>query len=116
MFFSLETIGPSDGLYVDYEGNNVIEKDSGGFYLNWVNQVTQRRGKTKGGISLKAWGLGTLFSYLKIPLRHPNFEMTSRQLGYTKLLLSEEVSAGISVACIARGPNKISCEEGVYIQ
>mgnify|MGYP006951436429 CR=1 FL=1 len=83
----------------------MIKKDSGGFYLNWVNQATQRRGKTKGGIGLEAWGLGTLFSYLKVPLRHPNFEMTSRQLGYTKLLLSEEGSAGISVAFRARGLN-----------
>lgn len=46
----------------------MIRKDSGGFYLNRVNQVPRGRGKTKGGIGLEAWGLGTLFSYLKIPL------------------------------------------------
>lgn len=67
-FLSLEITGPSDGLYVDQEGNNMIRKDSGGLYLNWVNQVPQGRGKTKGGIDLQAWRLGTLFSYLKMPL------------------------------------------------
>lgn len=37
--------------------------------------------------------------------RHPNLEMTGRQLGYIRVMFSEEVRAGIIIAFTAKELN-----------